>query len=201
MQRSVGETRFGAFPRGIDSEVNPDTIQKGIAAMNTPLNVRLLNQVLTAAEEQGLGQAQPAERAGLKPETVSRAKKRSDMALGTLESLANAVGLQVVLQPSTLVKQRQKASAGAALAQPRFGLAWSNRKADESVLLRNALVQGRFDAIVESAVKDGMPFVRSELQHLRSSGAITASAAAKVDAMLASIDRGFAKADSNAATA
>jgi len=169
--------------------------------MKTPLNVRLLKQVLSSAEKQGMGQAELAERAGLKPETVSRAKKRSDMGLGTLESLADAVGLQVVLQPKTFVKPRQKAGAGVALAQPRFGLAWSNRQADESVLLRNALVQGRFDAIVESAAKDGMPFVRAELRRLRLSGAIPPSAAAKVDSMLVSIDRGFAKAKSNAATA
>lgn len=169
--------------------------------MTTPLNVRLLKQVLVTAEEQGIGQAQLAERAGLKPETVSRAKKRSDMELGTLESLAGAVGLQVVLQPKTVSEPRQRARADATLAQPRFGLAWSNRHADESVLLRNALVQGRFEAIVESAAKDGMPFVKSELKRLLVSGNISTSAAAKVDAMLASIGRGFAQAKGNGTTA
>ena len=168
----------------IDLEVNSDTMRPGMAMQNTPLNVRLLQQVLASAEAQGLDQAQLAERAGLKPETVSRAKKRPDMALGTLARLAGAVGLQVVLQPA----------GAAALAHPKFGLAWSSRAADESVLLRNALVQGRFDAIVESAAKDGLPFVRSELQRLRELGAITASAAVKADAMLASIERGFASA-------
>ena len=67
------------------------------------LNSRLLQQVLAAAEAQGLDQVRLAELSGLKPETISRAKKRRDMELGTLARLAAVVGLEVTLQATSKV--------------------------------------------------------------------------------------------------
>jgi hypothetical protein len=88
-----------------------------------------------------------------------------------------------------------KAPAGetrAPLSDPRFGLAWSNQGAGEDILLRNALIQGRFTAILESAARDGLPFVRAELARLQGAGAINERAGRKAESMLASIERGFA---------
>ena len=165
--------------------------------MPTTLNAKLLQQVLEAAEARGIGQASLAEQAGLMPETISRAKKRVDMELNTLARLASVVGLQVVLQPIPV--RHAKAGQGAPLAQPRFGLAWSNPAADEGTLLRNALLKGRFDAILESAAQDGLPFVRQEMARLRESGELDESANAKLERMVRSIERGFAEAGDHAA--
>jgi DNA-binding phage protein len=161
------------------------------------LNILLLRQVLEAADGLGIDQVRLAKQAGLKPETISRAKKRVDMELNTLARLAGVVGLQVVLQPAKVSSSGPQPKA--ALSKPRFGLAWSNPDADEAVLLRNALLQGRFDAILEAAAHDGVPFVRQELTRLRESGDIDEVRHARLERMVGSIERGFADAQSHAA--
>ncbi len=166
------------------------------------LSVRLLGQVLEAAGARGFDQAQLANEAGLKPETISRAKKRVGMALSTLSRLASAVGLQVVLQPAgvPVTQPLPHASRPAALSSPQFGLAWSNPGAPEDALLRNALLQGRFDAILESAAQDGVAFVRKHMIGLRQEGALDDGRFVKLDRMVNSIERGFSDAQ-NGATA
>lgn len=82
----------------------------------------------------------------------------------------------------------------AALAHPRFGLASSNSHSKEDVLLRIALQQGRFYAILESAAVDGLPFVREQLKRLQESGDIDAEHVVKLERMIRSIERGFAQA-------
>ena len=62
---------------------------------------------------------------------------------------------------------------GAPLAAARFGLASSNPGAEDAVLLRNALLQGRFDAILEAAAHDGLPFVAIPLIVTDDSGIVT----------------------------
>lgn len=160
------------------------------------LNIQLLQQVLTAADARGIDQSKLATEAGIKPETLSRAKKRGDIQLSTIARLSSIVGLQVVLQPSTKAGPSIKATAtaGAALSKSRFGLSWSNPHAKEDVLLRNALLQGRFYAILESAAQDGIPFVRQQMKQLQDAGDLNEDRAAKLDRMVKSIERGFAQA-------
>lgn len=163
-----------------------------------PLSVQLLQQILKAAQAQGVGQACLAEEAGLKPGTISRAKKRVDMELSTIARLASVVGLQIVLQPlpvKTDAPQRTLTVSPAPLAKPRFGLAWSNPGAQEGVLLRIALMQCRFDAILEAAACDGVPFVRQQMQQLRESGDLGDERFAKLERIVKSIERGFADAE------
>ncbi len=169
---------------------------------STSPNVRLLQQVLEASDALGIDQTRLATQAGLQPETISRAKKRGDIKLSTLVRLAAVVGLEVALQPSN--KHVMPSSLApiditntppldrAPLSHPRFGLAWSNRNAKEDVLLRNALLQGRFNAILESAVQDGIPFVRAQMQNLRESGDMNEEVEGKLERMVKSIERGFA---------
>jgi DNA-binding phage protein len=57
----------------------------------------LLQQILTLAREQGLTQIMLAQRAGITPEALSRAKKGGNMRLSTLSELAHVVGLKVAL--------------------------------------------------------------------------------------------------------
>ena len=84
-----------------------------------------------------------------------------------------------------------------ALMPKRASLAWSNPGAQEGPLLRKALLQGRFDAILEAATHDGVPFVRRQMQQLRESGDLSADLNAKLERLLKSIERGFADADSD----
>lgn len=88
-------------------------------------------------------------------------------------------------------------TGGASLAAARFGLASSNSDAEEAVLLRNALLQGRFDAILEAAAHDGVHFVWQQIGELRESGALSEAQGATLERMVRSIERGFAEACNN----
>ena len=57
----------------------------------------LLQQILVLAKTQGLTQIALAQRAGITPEALSRAKKGGDMRLSTLNELARVVGLKLSL--------------------------------------------------------------------------------------------------------
>jgi transcriptional regulator with XRE-family HTH domain len=63
--------------------------------MNQPFE--LLQVVLRKAREQGLSQRDVARRAGITPESLSRAKKAGDMRVSTLNELAAVVGLKLAL--------------------------------------------------------------------------------------------------------
>ena len=57
----------------------------------------LLMRVLHLARERGITQRELAQRAGIKPESLSRAKKAGDMRVSTLVDLAAVVGLKLTL--------------------------------------------------------------------------------------------------------
>jgi transcriptional regulator with XRE-family HTH domain len=59
----------------------------------------LLSQILKLGKEQGLRQFDIARRAGIKPESLSRAKKAGDMRASTLNGLARVVGMKLSLVP------------------------------------------------------------------------------------------------------
>jgi len=60
-------------------------------------SVDFLQQILALAREQGLTQITLAQRAGITPEALSRAKKGSNMRVSTLNELAHVVGLKLSL--------------------------------------------------------------------------------------------------------
>jgi len=66
----------------------------------------LLQQILTLAREQGLTQTMLAQRAGITPEALSRAKKGGDMRLSTLNELAHVVGLKLSLVPDEPLREK-----------------------------------------------------------------------------------------------
>jgi transcriptional regulator with XRE-family HTH domain len=158
----------------------------------TAPHLDLLGQVLKAAAAQGLDQARLAERAGLAPATLSRAKKRGDMELGTLKALCEVVGLELRLAPAMT---KPPAQAPSALAQPRFALAWSNPGAGRDVLMRKALLEGRTEALVAAALESGLPRLQAELQALRRRGGLDESRHAQLQHLLASIEKGMRDAD------
>ncbi|MDH5484681.1 MAG: helix-turn-helix domain-containing protein [Gammaproteobacteria bacterium] len=69
-------------------------------------NIDLLNQIIALAKRKGLKQKDLAERAGLSPESISRAKKTGDMHLSSLVDLAMAVGLKLCLSPDRPVMDK-----------------------------------------------------------------------------------------------
>ena len=66
----------------------------------------LLIQIIDLAKRKGLKQKDLAERAGLSPESLSRAKKTGDMHLSSLVELARVVGLKLSLSPDRPVLDR-----------------------------------------------------------------------------------------------
>lgn len=159
-----------------------------------PPTASLLERVLQAAREAGLDQATLAARAGVAPETISRAKRRSDIDLSTLHRLARIVGLEVGLHARTTTAANSPNDRQAALRAPRWGLAWSNRHADEAVLLRNALARGQFEAVLEAAATDGTAFVREQILRLHHDRIIDDTHRAELMRMAANIEAGFAHA-------
>ncbi len=70
----------------------------------------LLQQILVLAKGQGLTQLTLAERAGITPETLSRAKKGGNMRVSTLNDVAHVVGLKLSLASD--VPLREKIDSG-----------------------------------------------------------------------------------------
>ena len=66
----------------------------------------LLTQIIDLGRRKGLKQKDLAERAGLSPESISRAKKTGDMHLSSLVELARVVGLKLCLSPDQPVLER-----------------------------------------------------------------------------------------------
>ena len=66
----------------------------------------LLQQILALGKEQGLTQIILAQRAGITPEALSRAKKGADMRLSTLIALAQVVGLKLSLVPDAPLREK-----------------------------------------------------------------------------------------------
>ncbi len=57
----------------------------------------IINQIIARAKAQNISQGELAARAGIRQETLSRAKKKSNLRFKTIEQLAQIVGLQLKL--------------------------------------------------------------------------------------------------------
>ncbi|MDH3980966.1 MAG: helix-turn-helix transcriptional regulator [Gammaproteobacteria bacterium] len=66
----------------------------------------LLQQILTLGKAQGLTQIVLAQRAGITPESLSRAKKGADMRVSTLNELAHVVGLKLSLVSGAPLREK-----------------------------------------------------------------------------------------------
>lgn len=60
-------------------------------------NSDLISQIIAAAKARGLSQSALATRVGIRPETLSRAKKQPNLSLNTFEELARVAGLRLQL--------------------------------------------------------------------------------------------------------
>lgn len=66
----------------------------------------LINRIISAGKKHNIDQNELAERAGIRPETLSRAKKNPNIHLDTLKDLARIVGLRVTLIPDSPVVEQ-----------------------------------------------------------------------------------------------
>lgn len=63
----------------------------------------IINEIIGLAKSQGINQGELAERAGIRQETLSRARKHSTLRFSTVQQLANIVGLSIKLVPDDTV--------------------------------------------------------------------------------------------------
>ncbi len=66
----------------------------------------ILQEILKRGKAQGLTQIVLAQRAGITPESLSRAKKGGDMRVSTLSELAHVVGLKLSLVPDAPLREK-----------------------------------------------------------------------------------------------
>ena len=161
---------------------------------------QLLETILRSAQARGLDQTRLAGQAGLRPETVSRAKRRGSIDLHSLQSLSAAVGLELQLVPqdadaasATLRCEDRPATGRSPLAEPRWGLAWSNRDAPTDVLVRNALAKGNFEPLLQAALAHGLDALLEQWRTLAPT--LPARARQEVERKLRHIAQGFADAE------
>ncbi len=66
----------------------------------------IINEIIALAKNQGLSQGELATRAGIRQETLSRARKNSTLRFKTVQQLAQIVGLQLKLIPDNPVADK-----------------------------------------------------------------------------------------------
>ncbi len=66
----------------------------------------IINEIIALAKAQNISQGELAARAGIRQETLSRAKKNSNLRFKTIEQLAQIVGLQLKLIADNPVADR-----------------------------------------------------------------------------------------------
>lgn len=63
-------------------------------------------RIIEEARKQGMSQGELAARVGIRPETLSRAKKQPNISLNTFEQMAHVVGLRLQLIPDNPVAEQ-----------------------------------------------------------------------------------------------
>lgn len=151
----------------------------------------LIAEIVEYAREQGLNQKELASRAHLPEETVSRAKTRGRATLEVTEALAAAAGAKLILagpRRATTLSRDFRTKHGVALA-------WSDRNAPDDVLIRQALLQPRFQVLLDAAVTFGLDKLKGEWMRLRAEESPEAlKARPATERMLAHLDDGYLQA-------
>lgn len=142
-----------------------------------------LDAVLAFARAQGVDQKSLATRAGIRAETITRAKSRRTVEWETVRVLADAAGLdlQVLAMPRRAVDERSS------LADPRLKLAWSNPDASTTTLIAKAIERRSFDLILRAAAEHGIDMVASVAQRLREEQAVPPQTLSYADRALRNI--------------
>ena len=92
--------------------------------INTSMNQthKILVELIAIAKKQGITQRELAGIAGISPEALSRAKNRGDFVASRLDALADAVDMELVLQPKNSREQSiEKLKKGSFFGIGEFG--------------------------------------------------------------------------------
>lgn len=136
-----------------------------------PVN-SLIEQIIETADTLGMTQKVLAARAGVPEETLSRGKKRGSMRLDSVERLARAAGVEIgLVRPATASALRRTTAARLPFRE-KYGvaLAWSNADASDELLVRRALVQPRFQVLLDAAVAFGVDVLAAQWDRLQAEG-------------------------------
>ncbi len=147
---------------------------------------RALDAVLAVARAQGLDQKSLAARAGVRAETITRAKTRGVLDWNTLRALAGAAGLDL----QVLALPRRPASERSSLADASLKLAWSNPNASTTTLIAKAIENRSFDLILQASKEHGIDTVAAVANRLREEQAVPAKSLDYADRALRNISIG-----------
>lgn len=150
----------------------------------------ILLQTLTRAKALHLDQKELASLAGVRQETISRAKKRGSLDSRTLDKLISAVGLALSLQACERVSQDALKDKSTSLKDPRWGLSWSNPNINNQTLIQKALTTARFGAILQACLDFGIDDVEKQWDMI----AEDSNSQSLVSDILTNIAEGFAHA-------
>lgn len=155
----------------------------------------LLDDILRRAKALGWSQKELAARAGLREETISRAKKRGTVDTLTLAKLTQVLGAGLVVTPEPVdpLSGAEARHAQAGLRDAKWMLAWSNPNIDDDVLIRKALLSARFSAILQACLDFGVARVAAQWVSISQDRPVCANL---VSDILANIERGRANAQS-----
>lgn len=157
----------------------------------------LFNDILLRAKSVGLNQKELASRAGIRQETLSRAKKRGTVDALTLEKLVKAVGadFSVVSVAASASAETFVQTTPIGLKDPKWMLAWSNPEIGNEVLIRKALLTARFATILQACLDFGVAPVAEQWSVLTREPELSARALpGLVNDILTNIKQGFAHA-------
>lgn len=160
-----------------------------------PLDLQhALDAVLAVARAQRMDQKTLAARAGVRPETITRAKSRGSIDWATLQALADAAGLDL----RVLAVPRRAPGERSSLADSRLQLAWSNPQAPTATLIAKAVERRSFDLILRAAWEHGIDTVAGVVEQLRDEEALPPRSLDFADRALRNIAIGAARAQSAA---
>ena len=152
-----------------------------------------LDTVLAVARSQGLNQKSLARRAGLRPETITRAKSRGAVGWSTVNALADAAGLdlRILAIPRPGGNEHARSSS---LSDPTLKLAWSNPNASTTALIAKTIERQSFDLILRAVKEHGIDSVARVAQRLRDEQAVPTSTLDYADRALRNIAVGMSRA-------
>lgn len=125
----------------------------------TPSLLESLQQHQVAS---GLTKRELAHRAGVRPELLSRLNSQQGIDTRTLNKLANALDLDIVLQPRRAPETPSKAR--------RLGLSlpydWSNPNISDIALIRKSLEYANLGDLTRLALEFGVDRLESEMRNM-----------------------------------
>ena len=126
----------------------------------------VLETVLANARDLGLDEVALAAKAHVSPDAMTQAKNGGPIDWETVVLLAQAVDLDLAV----IAVPRSYSAKRSSLADPRFGLAWSNPDAPTDALIARAIERGAFDLILRAAHEHGIAQVAEVLARMREEG-------------------------------